>query len=219
VPGGLPADDGAAPLPTVQGDRYYCQSTELAKATSELAPGDLRYYFRDFWAGEASLQRVIHILWLAFVGFIWRRRYGQEYYRRPIGRQTRTASVELNLKTGEIVEVKSAEEIRATLDSRGRNRGLSFEPEMLYHCGRRFRVLAPLEAMISETTGRMIRVSNTVILEGATCEGICIKNCPRAHHFFWREAWLKRVHEGAEPTHAENCCASVDSPLEEVLAP
>jgi hypothetical protein len=205
----------ASQLPIVQGDRYYCQSTELAKATSQLEPGDLRYYWKDFWAGEASLRRVAHILWLTLLGFLWRRWRGQEYYGRPAGQQTRTASVELGLKPGEIVEVKSEAEIRATLDSRGRNRGLSFEPEMLYLCGRRFRVQASLKTMISETTGQMIRVSNTVILEGATCEGICIKNCPRAHHFFWREAWLKRVHEGAPAAPIENCaipCVQSDLP-------
>jgi hypothetical protein len=208
-----------AQLPTEQGDRYYCQSTELAKATSELASGDLRYYWKDFWAGEATLRRVFQILWLSFVGFIWRRRYGQEYFHRPIGHQKRTANVELGLKPGEIVEVKSEAEIGATLDSRGRNRGLSFEPEMLYHCGRRYRVLRPLEKMISETTGKMVQVSNTVILEGATCQGICIKNCPRAHHFFWREAWLKRVDQPTEGSPAGDFCRSNSFRPEEALAP
>lgn len=212
VAGGPSAGVNATQLPTVQGDRYYCQSTELAKATSELAPGDLRCYVKDFWAGEASLRRLVHALWLALVGFIWRRWHGREYYCRPVGNQKRTARVELGLRPGEIVEVKSEAEIRATLDSRGRHRGLSFEPEMLYHCGRRFRVAASLKTMISETTGKMIRVSDTVILEGATCQGICIRNCPRAHHFFWREAWLKRVHEIAERLPVESCESAILTP-------
>jgi hypothetical protein len=212
-----PASDDAAQLPTTKANRYYCQSTELIAATSELAPGDLRYYLRDLWAGEASLRRVAHVLWLAFLGFIWRRWYKREYYCRPTGPQQRTAKIELGLQPGELVEVKSAEEIRATLDGRGRNRGLSFEPEMLRHCGRRYRVLAPLESMISEITGKMIRTSNTVLLEGATCEGICIKNCPRAHYFFWREAWLKRVTAGPQPVPPE-ALPSAAVPLECLVA-
>ena len=79
-------------------------------------------------------------------------------------------------------------------------------------------MMAPLEAMISETTGKMIRVSNTVILEAATCEGICIKNCPRAHHFFWREAWLKRVEEPTEGSPVGLCCRSNALRSEEALA-
>jgi hypothetical protein len=215
--GGL-AGGADAQLPIVQRDRYYCQSTELAKATCELAPGDLRYYLQDLWAGETGLWRVIHVLWLAFLGFLWRRLYGREYYDRPTGQQKRTACTELDLQPGELVEVKSEAEIRATLDARGRNRGLSFEPGMLCHCGRRRRVLAALERMISETTGRMIKVKNTVILEDVVCQGICIKNCPRAHYFFWREAWLNRVPVGAEPILSEGCGSAVGT-LDEVLMP
>ena len=39
----------------------------------------------------------------------------------------------------------------------------------------------------------MVRLNNTVILEGLTCEGICFRNCPRANYFYWREIWLRRV--------------------------
>ena len=47
--------------------------------------------------------------------------------------------------------------------------------------------------IIGETTGEMIELSATVILENVVCAGICIKNCPRANYFYWREVWLKRV--------------------------
>jgi hypothetical protein len=190
-----PADAPAAGLwlPTTKDERFYCQSTELAAATSELEPGDLCYYFADFRQGEASMKRMLYILWLTAVSFIWRRVFRCEYYCRPAGEQTKTATGELNLLAGELVEVRSAEEIRATLDRQGRNRGLSFEAEMLACCGRRFRVRGPVQNIIAETTGKMLKLSHTVTLEGATCEGIYIKNCPRAHYFYWREIWLKRV--------------------------
>jgi hypothetical protein len=183
----------AAQLPTKQGDRYYCQSTELAAATSELAPGDLGYFYRDLRSGEASPWRFLHVVALAAVNYVWRRLFGRERCERLTGLQRRTAAAGLDLQPGELVEVKSAAEIQTTLDRRGRNRGLTFEPEMLHCCGRRYRVLAPVRKIISETTGRMIELSNTVILEGVTCQGICAKNCPRAHYFYWREAWLKRL--------------------------
>ena len=46
----------------------------------------------------------------------------------------------LGLKVGELVEVRSAEEIRATLDENGELDGLPFMPEMLAFCGRRLTV-------------------------------------------------------------------------------
>lgn len=184
------APDG---LPVIRGDRFYCQSTELGAATSELPPGDLRYFFRDFWIGEASLGRIVRVVCRAGMNFLWRRLFGREFFRRPAGEQQATPPGELDLQPGEWVEVKSAAEIKATLNPQGRNRGLSFEPEMLAYCGRRYRVLAPVRRIIAETTGKMLELRNTVVLEGLTCEGICAKNCPRSHYFYWREIWLKRI--------------------------
>ena len=46
----------------------------------------------------------------------------------------------LALKVGDLVEVRSAEEIRATLDENGELDGLPFMPEMLAFCGRRLTV-------------------------------------------------------------------------------
>ncbi|HVW84082.1 MAG TPA: hypothetical protein VHB50_05360, partial [Bryobacteraceae bacterium] len=44
-------------------------------------------------------------------------------------------------RNGEWVEVKSAPEIARTLDADGALDGLPFMPEMLGHCGRRYRVI------------------------------------------------------------------------------
>src|SRR6185369_17186869 len=46
----------------------------------------------------------------------------------------------LDLRSGEMVEVRSAHEILATLDERGAFDALPFMPEMLRFCGRRFQV-------------------------------------------------------------------------------
>ena len=183
----------ASRLPTTQGHRFYCQSTELAGATSELPDGNLRYYLQDLRSGEVGWRRMAHVVWLMGLGFLWRRLFKREYYRRPVGTQEMTDRGALRLRAGEWVEVKSAAEITATLDCQGRNRGLTFEPEMLYHCGRRYRVAGPLRTIIGETTGEMIALGGTVILENVVCGGICLRNCPRANYFYWREVWLKRV--------------------------
>jgi hypothetical protein len=109
------------------------------------------------------------------------------------GQQRTTLTEELNLQPGELVEVKGPAEIAATLDTQGRNRGLTFEREMALHCGRRYRVATPVCTIIAEESGKMTQLSNTVILEGLTCQGLCTRNCPRANHFYWREIWLRRA--------------------------
>ena len=44
------------------------------------------------------------------------------------------------LVAGDLVEVRSAEEILATLDEHGNLEGLPFMPEMLAYCGKQMRV-------------------------------------------------------------------------------
>jgi len=49
-------------------------------------------------------------------------------------------SRKLKLKTDDWVEVRSKEEILATLDEKGQLEGMPFMPEMFRFCGQRFQV-------------------------------------------------------------------------------
>ena len=115
---------------------------------------------------------------------------------RPQKRSTpRPAGAEeiLGLQPGEWVQVRSAEEIRATLDGQGRNRGLGFVPEeMLVHCGQQFRVRKRVEKIFLEESKQNRKLKNTVLLEGVHCQGNGV-DCDRQCFLFWREIWLKRV--------------------------
>ena len=108
---------------------------------------------------------------------------------------TSSSEETLNLRPGEIVEVRSEEEIRRSLDASGRHRGLSFPSGMTAFCGRRMRVLKRVERIcVDEKPGEIRRLRHTVLLEGAICTGNGLTaGCDRSCYFFWREAWLKRV--------------------------
>lgn len=101
----------------------------------------------------------------------------------------------LNLEPGELVEVKSEEEILVTLNQKGENKGLFWMPEMRKFCGRRFRVFKRLERILLESTGEYRKVKNTVLLEGVMCDGQGFYGCDRSCFHFWREVWLRRVEE------------------------
>ncbi len=98
----------------------------------------------------------------------------------------------LGLEPGELVEVKSREEISATLDRDRRVRGLCFLPEMSGFCGRRFRVHKRVERILLEESKQVRKLRNTVLLEGVMCDGGTI-GCGKSCFYFWRECWLKRV--------------------------
>jgi hypothetical protein len=104
----------------------------------------------------------------------------------------------LGLQPGELVEVRSREEITRTLDASGRHSGLTFNDEMAQHCGKQFRVRRRVTRIIDEGSGRMIQFKKNVCiaLEGVVCTGDRTNRlwfCRRDLYPFWREAWLRRV--------------------------
>jgi hypothetical protein len=99
----------------------------------------------------------------------------------------------LDLQPGELVEVRSKAEIEATLDANGALRGLRFGAEMLPYCGKQARVLARIDRIIDEQTGRMLRLRDCIVLEDVWCQGTFRALCRRKIYTYWREAWLRRV--------------------------
>ena len=105
----------------------------------------------------------------------------------------------MDLKPGELVRVKSYEQILETLDLSASNRGLSFDAELVPYCGKVFRVRTRIERFIDEKTGKMLKMKTpAVILDGAYCQSLYSGKrilCPRAVFLWWREIWLERVSE------------------------
>ena len=151
---------------------------------------------REIASGELTILRFSEIVIRAFVnklrGIARLREIGG-----IAGERLRNPKGNLGLEPGERVHVRSAEHIAATLDPRGRNQGLSFEPDMSDCTGRQYEVEKPVRKIILEQTGRMAHLTNTVTLKGVKCEGLCSKNCPRSNPIFWREIWLQRS-QGAQ---------------------
>ena len=100
--------------------------------------------------------------------------------------------MEPGLRAGDLVEVRSREEILATLDNDGRLEGLPFMPQMLEYCGRRFKVLASAHKTCDVIAGEGRRLVGCVHLD-VRCDGKAYGGCQAACLIFWKEAWLKRL--------------------------
>lgn len=189
---------------------YSCQATDLREFSSDLPWWDLRQYVRDIKSGnlrrgtgdstpEKLLETLLSCLDLLRVLLIEVFNKMQEFrkgvrYPHIEGSLGTTPTVELKLQPGEFVEVKSKDEILATLDRRNRNRGLLFDSEMVRYCGGTFRVLKRVHQIVDEKTGKILRMkSPCIILEGSACVSEYHRLCPRAIHHYWREGWLRRV--------------------------
>ena len=190
-PIGLPAND-LANLPTRDGARYICQSTALGEATAPLSKFDLRHLLADLRRGEITAPRLAGIVVRTGLNII-RRKFGLPELEGLRGPGSMRRRGRLDLQAGDWVRVKSAEAIAATLDAEGKNLGLAFEPEMKRYAGGVFQVEFPVRKIIQEETGLMSLLTGTVALRGLACQGICVRNCPRANTLYWREIWLERV--------------------------
>lgn len=110
------------------------------------------------------------------------------------------------LRPGDLVEVRSAEEILGTLDEDGSLDRLPFMPEMVELCGKRFRIARRVlkTCYYGETNGmRKFRSDDVVLLEGVRCSGGDHDGCQKACMIFWREAWLRPVGNVDTPSVAQ----------------
>jgi hypothetical protein len=181
-------------LPTRQNGLYSCQSTQLFGATETLSRWSLVPFMREIFHRELSVQGFLKIACRAAM----HRLFGWKDPGSLVGPEGRKLKGNLDLQAGDWVDVKNAEEIKATLDPKGGNCGLAFRPTMAEAIGGRYQVAFPVQKIILEQTGKMARLTNTVALKGVVCQGACAANCPRAEYLYWRESWLRRVDAGAE---------------------
>ncbi|NOZ81322.1 MAG: hypothetical protein GXP63_06655 [DPANN group archaeon] len=117
------------------------------------------------------------------------------------GKAATNASVQGNaavLHPGDLVRVRSREEILSTVNRWNQLKGCAFMEEMWPFCGSTQRVLKRVEKFLDERDYLMKKCRGIVILEGVFCEGTKdFGACDRTCFFFWREEWLEKV-EGAE---------------------
>lgn len=195
-------------------ERYVCQMTELRKFSTRLRWWDISQYWRDVisgnlhqWIGSTRRERIIGIvlsvvdlmraLLISVFNELERRTHGIRYPYVE-GSLAVTPKEQLHLQPGELVQVKSRDEIVATLNPDKKNRGLLFDAEMLPYCGGIYKVLRRVERLIDERSHKMIQMKgDCIVLDGVVCTGVFHNHCPRAIYPFWREIWLKRVGDGA----------------------
>jgi hypothetical protein len=180
-----------ARLKTTTGPKtYFCQASELLKATQPLSQRErFEGCFSEVFVGNCRVLEMVRRIgrWL-----FWRMR------RKLLGEYAHgtcksTPAQSLNLQSGELIEVKPMESINQTLDETGYNRGLLFFPDMGSLCGRQQRVERRIEKIIVDGTGEMRQLHNTVYLENSHCGCLyALGGCPRGEFSYWREIWLRR---------------------------
>jgi hypothetical protein len=186
-------------------ERHSCQATEMPRAAPDmlklLAP---KQYVQDIRSGNRGFGQILR----SFLVGLFDRAQGlsTKFLPRALrfrgglpwgfikGELDKTETYISNLQPGELVRIKTKEQIMRTLDREQRNRGLGFDQEMSRFCGRTARVARRVNRIIDERNGEMLTMKNPcIVLEGIICEGAYHAGCPRAIPPYWREIWLERV--------------------------
>lgn len=201
---------------------YRCQATLLLDATKPLPWWSPAQYWRDWASGNTRGLTMLRV-WFFHgldklmglgVGYkLWRRIYdalqprfgGHGFPRIPgkLPKGSKTPVVDLGLQPGELVRIKSHEEILETLDYGKLNRGMRFDEEMVPYCGKTYRVARRVDQIVNERTGEMLKMKTpSFILDGVFCRSQfsnCRLFCPRELPSYWREIWLERVESDSGP--------------------
>jgi hypothetical protein len=197
--------------------RYSCQATKLLHFTEPLKWWDARQYIETYRSGNVSFREIVSGAFYLFYYYVLAKQIGRPsiwLYDRfqalsggiPFPRRMGsipagdlTPRHDLDLRPGDLVRVKRYEEILATLDTSGFNRGLRFDAELVPYCGKVYRVRTRVKKFINEQTGNMQCLKTpAVILEGVYCRSHYSGQrifCPRSIYSWWREIWLERVHD------------------------
>ncbi len=103
-------------------------------------------------------------------------------------------------KAGDLVRVRSLEEIEATFDYDHSYKGCVFLPEMAEYCNTVQRVLTPVERFLDERAFRIKHPKGIVLLDGLICYGTArFGRCDRRCFYFWRVEWLEKIEPDKYP--------------------
>jgi hypothetical protein len=182
---------------------YRCQATDVRRASRPLPQYDPRQYVRDLTSGNVTLRAFLAGLavyifkkYQLMTQRVLPRRLrihgGKPYpFYHGTGDGARTPIVDV--APGQLVEIRKKDEIMPTLSPENRNRNMLFDYEMIPYCGTRARVNRHVKRIIDETTGKMIKLGDCVVLDNVVCQGKYHRFCQRGIDIYWRSAWLRTL--------------------------
>ena len=115
----------------------------------------------------------------------------------PFNKKTGANNINKNpILLGDIVRVRSQQEIRSILDYYEKYMGCLFIDEMYEHCGKICKVLKTVDYFFDEAKQKMTKCKDIVILEEVQCSGrqrLYRESCDRSCFFFWHKDWLQKI--------------------------
>jgi len=191
----------AAPKRNAASQAYFCQLTQLHEASRPVRRRSAAEVLMPLVSGNVALPAYI-LGWLTHIfNNVQHRRQGVGYPALELITAEAATGDEEPIRAGDHARVRSAAQIRGTLNSQFMHRGLWFEPDMLKYCGRCYPVQAEVRNLIDIVTGEMLTMKTPAyILKGVHFSGERQMFNSQFEPLFWRSVWLKR--DEAAASHA-----------------
>ena len=195
---------------TTEVPAFKCQATELLRAGEPVSWYDSRSFLQELVGGNVRPWRWVYVMTRVVLHEVGLRLGLVTNSPNPFRPDQLTGGgavvpTSRGLQVGELVRIRSKDEIKPTLNRSGMNRGMSFDKEMVPYCGRTAHVKAKVERFIDEQSGRMVELaSDAYILDGVVCQSYRSDKrwfCTRAIYPWWREAWRTLLTEEPAKSH------------------
>ena len=179
---------------------FRCQATEMVRASEPVGWWSLRSFTHELTGGNVRVWQFVPIMLRIVLEEIGRRvgfLSSNPFRPKQLANGSGVRGPRGGLEPGQLVRIRTKQEICGTLNKQGKNRGLWFDREMMPYCGHTARVTTKVERFIDERTGRLVQLaSDCYILDEVVCRSYHSEGrwfCPRAIYPWWREAWLDPV--------------------------
>jgi hypothetical protein len=165
--------------PSFKTMKNHCQIQTLQGISAPLS------IYNRAWQFRKRLRRIFGRRWRYLCNLL---------FEKAVSAESVNKGAQAPIRPGDLVRVKSKEEIRNTLDRWNRLHGCAFMEEMWPYSGESRRVYKRIERFLDERDYLMKKCRGIVILEGVFCEGTKdFGPCDRSCFLFWREEWLERL--------------------------
>ena len=97
---------------------------------------------------------------------------------------------------GDVVRVRSKDEIKSLLDSSGKYKSCPFMDEMFNYCEKEYKVLAGVDYFFDESKQKLVKLRDIFVLEGTHCSGkrwLYLRSCDLRCLFFWHKDLFTKV--------------------------
>lgn len=145
-----------------------------------------------------SLRKIKYFLFVRYVKNLLGNKYytGSKKMVDGLGIKKEQINTPSIINEGDMVRIRTREEIIATLNERNKLEGCFFMQEMFNYCGNQYKVIRKVDSFFDEASTEMKKARKTYLLEGVHCSGKItgyVTKCDRYCYSFWKESWLEKI--------------------------